>query len=120
LPGAGGSQRLPRAIGAQRARDLMYTGRWVNGTEAERIGLAARVVPAGELMPAVRALAEEILQKSPAGVAAAKRLLREGSQMSLENALRFEIDLVHEWATRHPDAMEGLEAFAAKRKPRFL
>jgi enoyl-CoA hydratase/carnithine racemase len=40
--------------------------------------------------------------------------------MSLENALRFEIDLVHEWATRHPDAMEGLEAFAAKRKPRFL
>jgi enoyl-CoA hydratase len=120
LPGAGGSQRLPRAIGAQRARDLMYTGRWVNGTEAERIGLVARVVPADELAPAVQALAEEILRKSPAGVAAAKRLLREGSQMSLENALRFEIDLVHEWATRHPDAMEGLEAFAAKRKPRFL
>lgn len=119
LPGAGGSQRLPRAIGAQRARDLMYTGRWVSGSEAERIGLVARVVPANELMPAVRALAGEILQKSPAGVAGAKRLLREGSQMTLENALRFEIDLVHEWATRHPDAMEGLEAFAQKRKPRF-
>ena len=120
LPGAGGSQRLPRAIGAQRARDLMYTGRWVNGTEAERIGLVARVVPAGELMPAVRALATEILAKSPAGVASAKRLLREGSQMSLEDALRFEMDLVHEWATTHPDAMEGLAAFAEKRKPRFV
>ncbi len=120
LPGAGGSQRLPRAIGAQRARDLMYTGRWVNGAEAERIGLVARVVSPNELMSAVRALAADILRKSPAGVASAKRLLREGSQMSLEKALRFEIDLVHEWATKHPDAMEGLEAFAEKRKPRFL
>jgi enoyl-CoA hydratase/carnithine racemase len=120
LPGAGGSQRLPRAIGAQRARDLMYSGRWVNGAEAERIGLVARVVPPNELMPAVRALAADILQKSPAGVAGAKRLLREGLQMSLEKALRFEMDLVHEWATQHPDAMEGLEAFAQKRKPRFL
>lgn len=119
LPGAGGSQRLPRAIGAQRARDLMYTGRWVNGAEAERIGLVARVVPPEELMPAARALAGEIVQKSPAGVASAKRLLREGLQMSLEKALRFEMDLVHAWATQHPDAMEGLEAFAAKRKPRF-
>ncbi|OGA57627.1 MAG: hypothetical protein A3G81_03885 [Betaproteobacteria bacterium RIFCSPLOWO2_12_FULL_65_14] len=120
LPGAGGSQRLPRAIGAQRARDLMYTGRWVNGAEAERIGLVARVVPADELTTAARALAEEILQKSPAGVASAKTLLREGLKMSLEKALRFEMDLVHEWATTHPDAMEGLAAFAEKRKPRFL
>ena len=120
LPGAGGSQRLPRAIGAQRARDLMYTGRWVDGAEAERIGLVARVVPAGKLILAARALADEILLKSPAGVTRAKTLLREGLKMSLEKALRFEIDLVHEWATTHPDAMEGLAAFAEKRKPRFL
>jgi enoyl-CoA hydratase len=119
LPGAGGSQRLPRAIGAQRAKDLLFTGRSIDASEAERIGLVARAFPAAALMPAARRLAEEILAKSPAGLARAKRLVREGLGMDLARALRFEIDLVHEWATTHPDAMEGLAAFAEKRKPRF-
>ena len=119
LPGAGGSQRLPRAVGAQRAKDLIFTGRAVDGAEAERMGLVARVVPAAELMTAARNLAEEILAKSPAGLVQAKTLVREGLSMHLERALRFEIDLVHRWATTHPDAMEGLAAFAEKRAPRF-
>ena len=119
LPGGGGSQRLPRAIGAQRARDLIFTGRFIDGTEAERIGLVARVVPAAGLMPAARKLADDILAKSPAAVARAKTLVRDGMAMGLQRALQFEIDLVHEWATTHPDAMEGLKAFAEKRSPRF-
>ncbi len=119
LPGGGGSQRLPRAIGSQRAKDLIFSGRFVDGTEAERIGLVARVVPAADLMPTARKMADEILAKSPAGVARAKALVRDGMAMDLPRALRFEIDLVHEWATTHPDAMEGLVAFADKRAPRF-
>ena len=119
LPGGGGSQRLPRAIGAQRAKDLIFTGRFINGAEAERIGLVARVVPAAELMLTARKLAADILAKSPAGVARAKTLVRDGMAMDLPRALQFEIDLVHEWATTHPDAMEGLAAFAEKRAPRF-
>ena len=120
LPGGCGSQRLPRAIGAQRAKDLIFSGRFIDGTEAERIGLVARVVPATELMTTARKLADEILAKSPAGVARAKLLVRDGMAMDLPRALRFEIDVVHEWATRHPDAMEGLAAFADKRAPRFV
>ena len=119
LPGGGGSQRLPRAIGAQRAKDLIFTGRFISGAEAERIGLVARVVPASELMPTARKLADDILAKSPAGVARAKTLVRDGMVMDLGSALQFEIDLVHNWATTHPDAMEGLAAFANKRVPRF-
>ncbi|MBI5909232.1 MAG: enoyl-CoA hydratase/isomerase family protein [Betaproteobacteria bacterium] len=119
LPGGGGSQRLPRAIGAQRAKDLIFTGRFISGAEAERIGLVARVVPASELMPTARKLADDILAKSPAGVARAKKLVRDGMTMDLARALQFEIDLVHEWATTHPDAMDGLAAFAEKRAPRF-
>lgn len=119
LPGGGGSQRLPRAVGAQRARDLIFTGRAVDGVEAERMGLVARVAPAAELMPAARKLAAEILAKSPAGLVQAKTLVREGLSMDLQRALRFELDVVHRWATTHPDAMEGLSAFAEKRAPRF-
>lgn len=119
LPGAGGSQRLPRAIGAQRARDLMFTGRWIDGTEAERIGLVARVVPAAELIAAANQLARDLLAKSAPGLALAKRLVGEGLNMELERALNFEIDLVHRWASTHPDAIEGLVAFSEKRSPRF-
>jgi len=119
LPGGGGSQRLPRAIGAQRARDLLFTGRFIRGAEAERIGLVARVVSASDLLPSARKLADDILEKSPEGVARAKTLLREGMAMDLPRALHFEIGLVHEWATTHPDAMEGLAAFAEKRPPRY-
>lgn len=119
LPGGGGSQRLPRAIGAPRAKELILSGRLLEATEAARIGLVSRVVPASELEAATRTLVAELLAKSPAGLAAAKRLVNEGLRGSLEAGLAMERDTVHHYATTCADATEGLVAFKEKRAPRF-
>ena len=119
LPGAGGSQRLPRAIGTLRAKHLMLTGRLIDGREAERIGLASDVVPLADLLPAAHRLAATMLETSPAGLSGMKRLVNQGSAMPLDAALRYEIEVVHAYMTTNPDAMEGLVAFKEKRKPRF-
>lgn len=119
LPGAGGSQRLPRAIGIPRAKDLILTGRWVDATEALSLGLVSRVFPQDRLMEETRKLAAEMVERSPAGLKGAKHLITEGMKMPIDKALRFEIDLVHDYATNCPDAYEGLLAFREKRKPQF-
>lgn len=119
LPGAGGSQRLPRAIGIPRAKDLMLTGRWVDATEALSLGLVSRVFPQDRLMQETRKLAATMIEHSPTGVKGAKHLVAEGIEMPLDEALRFEINFVHHYATNCPDAYEGLLAFQEKRKPRF-
>ncbi len=119
LPGAGGSQRLPRAIGTTRAKQLIYTGRLIDGREAERIGLVAEAVPGDALAATVDALVETMLEKSPLGLARAKQLVNQGMGRDLAAALEFEIDLVHDYATTSEDAIEGLVAFKEKRKPKF-
>lgn len=119
LPGAGGSQRLPRAIGRQRAMHLMLTGRLIDGVEAERIGLVAEAVPAAELAAHVDALVAGLLERSRAGVAGMKHLVNEGLRGALADGLRMEVEFVHRYATTHPDATEGLVAFQEKRRPRF-
>jgi enoyl-CoA hydratase len=119
LPGAGGSQRLPRAIGALRAKHLILTGQGIDGVEAERIGLASLAVPRAELMDTVLKLAEELAKKSALGLAMAKRLVDDGASLSLNEALRMEIERVHRYATQSHDAMEGLLAFRDKRDPAF-
>lgn len=119
LPGAGGSQRLPRAIGTFRAKHFMLTGRFVDGREAERIGLVNEAVPLAGLMDAARTLALTMAEKSPSGLRNMKRLVNSGIGMSLDGALRYEIELVHEYLTTDPDPMEGLLAFRDKRKPQF-
>lgn len=119
LPGAGGSQRLPRAIGPARARELIYSGRLVDGVEAAHMGLVARAVPGAQLMDAAWELAGQLLEKSPLGLAQAKTLLARGREMDFSAAIHMETELVHRYATTSHDAMEGLAAFAEKRKPDF-
>ncbi len=119
LPGAGGSQRLPRAIGALRAKRLMLTGELVTGVEAERIGLVTFAVPDDRLAVETRRLAEAMLEKSPSALKGAKYLVHQAGQTDLEAGLALEIDFVHRYATTDADAMEGLEAFKEKRKPEY-
>ena len=119
LPGAGGSQRLPRAIGALRAKRLLLTGELLTAAEAERIGLVTAVVPAADLQKEALAWAARFEEKSPACLRGMKYLVNEGLPLPVGDALRMEQDYVHAYATGDPDAREGLNAFAEKRPPRY-
>ncbi|MDP6708838.1 MAG: enoyl-CoA hydratase/isomerase family protein [Alphaproteobacteria bacterium] len=119
LPGAGGSQRLPRAIGSSRAKALIFSGELLSAAEAERIGLVNRVVPDDALMAEARALAERLLAHSPTALRGAKHLVNEGLKGALAAGLALEMDYVHNYATTEPDAMEGLRAFDERRKPNY-
>ncbi|HET6971183.1 MAG TPA: enoyl-CoA hydratase-related protein, partial [Phenylobacterium sp.] len=117
LPGAGGSQRLPRAVGLLRAKHLMLTGDLLTAEEAERIGLVGAV--ADDLEAGVAALVEKVAQKSRVGVRGAKHLANLTLTHGLEAGLRAEMAYVHNYATTEPDAVEGLVAFREKRRPAF-
>lgn len=119
LPGAGGSQRLPRAIGLLRAKHLILSGRLLSGAEAERIGLVGEVVPADRLDEAAMRYVDELAAKSPVGVKGAKHLANLTLTMPLAEGLKYEMDYVHNYATTVTDATEGLIAFRDKRKPAF-
>jgi len=120
LPGAGGSQRLPQAIGLLRAKHLILTGNLLSADEAERFGLVSRVVPDGELDQAVDTLIAGLGEKSRVGLRGAKHLTNLTLTTDLATGLRREIEFVHRYATTEPDATEGLLAFKEKRKPVFL
>jgi enoyl-CoA hydratase len=119
LPGAGGSQRLPRAIGLMRAKHLMLTGALLSAEEAERFGLVNEVVPDDELDAAVERLITRLSEKSRVGLRGAKHLANLTLTNDLSSGLRQEMDFVHRYATTEPDATEGLLAFKHKRKPVF-
>ncbi len=119
LPGAGGSQRLPRAVGSVRARHLLFTGDLLAAEEAERIGLVGRVVDDDVFEAEIHATVAGLLEKSGAALAGAKHLLNRALEMDLAAGLAMERDFVHRHATREPDASEGLLAFAERRPPRY-
>jgi len=118
IPGAGGTQRLTRAVGKAKAMDLVLTGRMMDAQEAERSGLVARVVPlAGALIEAV-AMAETIAGFSRPSVLMAKESVNRAFEASLAEGLRFERRLFQSlFATA--DQKEGMAAFLEKRKPLF-
>jgi enoyl-CoA hydratase/carnithine racemase len=114
MPGWGGTRRLPRRIGATRARRWILTGRPVAAAEAADAGLVDRLTPRPGLLPAALALAEELAQKPPLALAAAKYALLSALDPAIDDGLAVELDL---WARLFGTAgqREGMEAFLAKR-----
>jgi E-phenylitaconyl-CoA hydratase len=118
IPGAGGTQRLPRAIGLSAALEIILTGRQVDAQEALRLGLVHRVVPAAEVMTEARRTAEALLANGPLALRAAKQAAIEGMDRSLAEGLALELQLFAD-LLRTEDAAEGPRAFAEKRTPRY-
>lgn len=118
IPGAGGTQRLPRAIGKAKAMDMVLTGRMMDATEAERAGLVSRVVALDKLMDETLAAALMICDYSQIAVMAAKETVNRAFEGTLNDGMMFERRLFHAlFATA--DQKEGMAAFVAKRKPEF-
>jgi enoyl-CoA hydratase len=118
MPGMGGSQRLTRYVGKSKAMDLVLTGRMMDAGEAERCGLAARVVPAADLVTEALGAAAKIAAFSLPAVMMAKEAVNRASETTLAEGLRFERRLFHSRFAL-ADQKEGMAAFAEKRQPRF-
>jgi len=116
VPGAGGTQRLPRLIGVAKAKELILTGRRVGAAEALRLGVVNQV--AAGAIAAARALAQEICECAPISLAQAKRAVDGGWDRPLAEALAFE-RACYEVTIPTSDRLEGLRAFAEKRSPRY-
>ncbi|WP_332826962.1 enoyl-CoA hydratase [Ramlibacter sp.] len=118
IPGAGGTQRLPRAVGKAKAMDLVLTGRMMDAAEAERSGLASRVVPLDKMMDEALAAALMICGYSRIAVMAAKESVNRAFEGTLSDGVMFERRIFHAlFATS--DQKEGMDAFVNKRKAQF-
>ena len=118
IPGAGGTQRLPRAVGKSKAMDMILTSRMMNAEEAERVGLASRVVPLDRLMDEALGAALTICEFSQISVMAAKESVNRAFESGLSDGVMFERRIFHAlFATT--DQKEGMDAFVNKRKAQF-
>ena len=118
IPGAGGTQRLPRAVGKAKAMDLVLTGRMMDAAEAERSGLVSRVVPADRLLEEALSAAATICALGLPSVIAAKDCVNQAFEGPLTQGMAYERRAFHAlFATE--DQKEGMDAFLAKRPPQF-
>jgi enoyl-CoA hydratase len=118
IPGAGGTQRLTRAVGKAKAMDMVLTARMMDAAEAERASLVSRVVPADQLVAEAIKLGEKLATLSPMAVAMAKQAVNRAFETTLAEGVRFERALfLSMFGT--PDQKEGMAAFIEKRKANF-
>ena len=118
LPGAGGTQRLPRAVSKSKAMDLCLTGRMMDAQEAERAGLVSRIFPAAELLTQVGAIAKTIADMPLLTTMMVKESINAAYEMPLSEGIRFERRLFHS-CFGTDDQKEGMAAFIEKRPPKF-
>jgi len=118
IPGGGGTQRLARVIGKQRAMELVLTGRRIDASEAHALGIVNRVAPAGDWLAAALELAEVVARRPPLAVRMAKQAVRAADETSLSAGLEQERRLF-ELAMATEDRIEGMTAFVEKRRPEF-
>ena len=118
IPGYGGTQRLPRLVGRNLAKELVLTGEMISAQRAYEIGLVNKVVPAAELMGAAREIAKKILSRGPVAVRTAKMAMNRGLDLDLANACALESSLFAAGFST-ADREEGIAAFLEKRKANF-
>jgi enoyl-CoA hydratase len=116
MPGSGGTQRLPRLIGAAKAKELLFTGDNVNAAEAYRVGLVNKVVPKENLMDEAKKLAKKLASRPRAALALIKKCVDNGLNMDLPSGITMEMDCFS-IAFTSEDGREGINAFVEKRKP---
>lgn len=118
MPGGGGTQRLPRLIGAARAKELIFTGDLIDAAEAYRIGLVNRVVPPEQLLPATEDLVQKIIAKPPLALRLVKQVINQGLATDLAAGLAAE-KLAQAYLYGTEDRREGMDAFLQKRAPQW-
>lgn len=118
IPGAGGTQRLTKAVGSKKAMEMILTGKNISAEEALKWGLINRIVPAEELEQETMALAKEIAEKPPVAVRLAKQAVLKAQELPLEHGLNFEQNAFF-LLFSSKDQSEGMSAFLEKRKPNF-
>lgn len=118
IPGAGGTQRLPRIVGISKAKELIFTGRRISAEEAYKIGLVNKVTTFEDLIPECEKLAMEILETGPIAIEQAKYAINKGIEVDINTGLAIESNAY--WITiPTEDRLEGLKAFKEKRKPNY-
>jgi len=118
IPGAGGTQRLPRTIGVTKAKELLYTGGTMDAGEALRVGMVSKVVPVGKVLEEARAIAKTIARQPGVALRVTKDVVNAGLSLDLRSALAYEARCF-EMLFDTQDQKEGMAAFVEKRRPNF-
>ena len=118
MPGIGGTQNLPRAVGVRRAKEIILTGVPFDAQQALDWGMVNALFPLADLMPAALATATRIAANAPIAVRQAKKAINQGAQMDLASGLAFEVQ-AYERMIATEDRREGIDSFNQKRKPQF-